>query len=142
DGCSRVALAKARCHATWIGCRLGEFREPAVPTSRVTRMRFHESPAHLRRHRLLRLRLWGRRREGERYPQRPTLGAVLRGNVPVGSDAEEPLHLLVDREDVAHLRTDPDGGRLEGAEPRARAAVAGNLLVEIASDADIELLAE
>src|SRR5262249_45725525 len=60
----------------------------------------------------------------------------------VGLQVDISLHLVSDREEVADLRPDADHPRLEAADTIARAAVAADLLIEVAHEADLPLLAQ
>jgi hypothetical protein len=66
---------------------------------------------------------------------------VLSLELPVSLQVEIALH-VPDRKNVADLRADPEHARFEVAERRARAAVAGELLIGVADQADVKLLGQ
>src|SRR5690349_725387 len=89
--------------------------------------------------RLHRLMLRRRGRDRKSDPCVPAGGAVLVAELAVALEVDVALH-VPDREQEADLRTDPEDARLEIAERRARAAVAGELLVGVADETHVNLL--
>jgi hypothetical protein len=59
----------------------------------------------------------------------------------VGLEVNVTLH-AGDGKEIADLRTDPDHARLERPEFRARAAVPGNLVIDITDRADLKARGE
>jgi hypothetical protein len=60
----------------------------------------------------------------------------------VAFQIEIALQLVIDREDVAELWANADDARLEAADPIAGAAVAADLLIDVAHEANLNLLGE
>src|SRR5262245_41917640 len=81
------------------------------------------------------------RRDRERHPGIPAMGAVLGLEFLIPLE-QEHTRILAHREQEAKLRPDPDHLRLEIAEPRARSGIAGELVIEIADPADEHLLGQ
>src|SRR5262245_26119875 len=81
-----------------------------------------------------------RRRNRQGEPDVPAFGTVLRAELAVALHIEVSLH-VADRKQESELRTDAEHARLEVAE-RARSAVAGELLIRIADQADMDLLGD
>src|SRR6185312_9290022 len=75
-------------------------------------------------------------RNCQRRKYRFALDAVLRPELPVAAQVEIG-GLPADRECIAELRADRGDLRLEGPEPRARAAIGGELVVDVADDAQL-----
>src|SRR5262249_23605245 len=80
-----------------------------------------------------------RRRDRECDPRIPAVGTVLRGKFVVVLQIEIALQ-VADRKDEAELRASPDHLRLKAADAIAGAAVAADLLIDIAHRADLKLL--
>src|SRR5215468_10985049 len=80
-------------------------------------------------------------RNRKRHPGIPARGPVLGGEFLVSLDVEEALHGAY-REDESDLRPDGRHLRLEAADVISRAAVAADLLVDIADETDKGLLAQ
>src|SRR5438552_18931253 len=86
-----------------------------------------------------RARRGGGRGDRERDPGIPAGGAVLRSEFAVVLQIEIALQ-VADRKDESELRPDADHLRLKAADPVAGAAVAADLLVDVADRADLKLL--
>src|SRR5215510_16484950 len=84
---------------------------------------------------------WCGRRDHEGQPRAVTLRPVLDGEVPVGPQVEITLIFFAQREEKSDLRTDAEHASLEIAELCAGAAVAGELLEDVARDAGMNGLA-
>src|SRR5215510_2091764 len=80
-----------------------------------------------------------RRRDRECDPRIPAVGTVLRGKFVVVLQIEIALQ-VADRKDEAELRASPDHLRLKAADAVARAAVAADLLIDVAHRANLKLL--
>ena len=76
---------------------------------------------------------WRCRRDHECDPGVPAVRPVLGGEFPVALEIEIALH-VADREDEPDLRAEADDLRLEAADPIAVAAVAADLLVDVADE--------
>src|SRR5262249_34035030 len=85
---------------------------------------------------------WRGRRNRQGDPGGPSFRPVFRRKILVGLHVEIALIAFRDRKDETHLRTDAEDAALEGAERRAWAAVAGELLKVIAGRADEKVLAD
>ena len=81
----------------------------------------------------------GGRREGEGQPDVPAVGPVRGVELVVPLEVQVALH-PAGREKVAELRADAGDTRLEAADVVTRAAVRGELLVEVADGADLQVL--
>src|SRR5262245_56631298 len=78
-----------------------------------------------------------RRRDREREPHVPALRAMLGAELLVALEVPVALKLGAERYNVADLRPDPEHLRLEAADPVTRSAVAGDLPVGIADEAEL-----
>src|SRR4029079_8001368 len=78
-----------------------------------------------------------RQRDGQGEPRVPAMGPVLRVEFVVALEVQVPL-LFADLEEPPGLRSDPPDLRLEVAEGSAVAAVAGELVVDIADQSGME----
>src|SRR5262245_4132123 len=83
-----------------------------------------------------------RRRDHEGEPDVPAIRAVLSTEFLVALEVQIALKLGAERNDVADLRADAEHLRLEATDPVARSAVAGELLVGIADEAELQLLGD
>ena len=81
------------------------------------------------------------RRDRQRESCVPAGGPVAGVEFAVPFQVHVALH-AGDREQVADLRADPDDARLERPELRARSAVAGQLVIDVADRADLEACGE
>ena len=82
------------------------------------------------------------RRDHERDPGIPSVGPVLVGEFPIAFEIEITLRLGSQGNDESELRAGADDLRLEAADAVAGAAVATDLLVDVADDTDLELLGQ
>jgi hypothetical protein len=82
------------------------------------------------------------RRERQCEPYVPAFRPVLVAELLVALQVGVALISFPGWKDVPDLRANPEHARLERAEPCAGAAVAGELLIGVADEADKELLAE
>src|SRR5215510_3569188 len=87
-------------------------------------------------------RLLLRRRDREGEPDVPALRPVLGAEFLVALEVQIALKLGAERNDVADLRADAEHLRLEAADPVAGPAVAGELLVGVADEAELQLLGD
>src|SRR6266487_3825796 len=82
-----------------------------------------------------------RRRDRERDPGVPAVGTVLRGKFAVVLQIEIALK-VPDRKDEAELRANPNDLRLKATDAVAGAAVAADLLIDVAYRSDLKLLSQ
>src|SRR5258706_4228400 len=82
-----------------------------------------------------------RRRDHECDPCIPAIGPVCRVELRIGFEVHIALQ-IAERDDVTDLRPDADYLRLEATYPIAGAAVATELIVDIADYADLNLLGQ
>src|SRR5215831_3026639 len=80
-----------------------------------------------------------RRRNHKCHPGVPAIWPVLVGELPIAFEIEITLNLSGQGNDESELRTHADDLRLEAANAIAGAAVAADLLVDIANGADKKL---
>src|SRR3954463_14555754 len=74
-------------------------------------------------------------------PQGPAFRPVRRGELLVGSDAHITIE-VAHGDGVAELRAGARNARLEAAHPVSGAAVAARLVIEVAHQADLQLLGQ
>src|SRR6516162_4313617 len=94
---------------------------------------------HASRRRARRLFRW---RDHECDPSVPAIGPVLVGEFPVAFEIEITLHLSGQGDDEPDLRPGAHHLRLEATHPVAGAGVATQLSVDIADDANLNLLGQ
>src|SRR5262249_12487757 len=83
-----------------------------------------------------------RRRDHECDPGIPAIGPVLVGEFPIASEVEIALRRGAQGNDESELRADADNLRLEAADAVAGAAVAADLLIDVAHSSDQKLLGQ
>src|SRR5215468_3056656 len=81
------------------------------------------------------------RRDRKSHLGVPARGLVFGGKFPVGLEVEITLH-VADRKSESNLRTDTSHLRTEAADTIARTAVATKLLVDVAHQANLNLLGQ
>src|SRR5579872_1354958 len=115
---------------------------PRFPGSRMAIPPEQPGQTLLRIHRLDRRWRWCGGGDVESYPGIPAGGPVFASEFPIRLEIEISLQLVAERKDVADLRADADDLRLEATDAIAGSAVAADLLVDIADEADLPLLGE
>src|SRR5262245_62816469 len=120
-----------------MSCRRQERRQSGAPASCAAYAPRPSQPALLRNHPSRRgARRLLCRRDHERDPAVPAGGPVLVAEFPVAFEIEVTLRLSGQGNNEAELRTHTNHARLEAAHPIAGAAVAADLLVDIADGTD------
>ena len=124
----------AKLNRSEIGCLREKMRPPLFSTKqRIGDWLFRDHSSWRGARRLF------RRRDHERHPGVPAIGPVLVGEFPVGFEIEITLRLSGQGNDESELRAGADDLRLEAADAIAGAAVAADLLVDIANGTDKKL---
>src|SRR6185436_5107732 len=75
----------------------------------------------------------------EREPDVPAVRPVLGGKFAVTLQVQITLNIVGDGKEIADLRTNARDSRFEIAEPRPGTAIAADLLVQIADEADLNV---